>query len=70
MTVYKCPTQHWRSFRSSQNHVLGIGEGLTEFQFWLYVSMVIFLTLIAGLMSGLTLGLMSIDSVELEVRLL
>ena len=43
---------------------------MTEFQFWLYVSMVIFLTLIAGLMSGLTLGLMSIDSVELEVRLL
>ncbi|KAK2079293.1 hypothetical protein QBZ16_002984 [Prototheca wickerhamii] len=53
--------------RSPPNHVLGIGEGLTEFQFWLYVSMVIFLTLIAGLMSGLTLGLMSIDSVELEI---
>lgn len=40
---------------------------MTDFQFWFYVGMVLFLTLMAGLMSGLTLGLMSLDSVELEV---
>lgn len=37
------------------------------FLFWYYVAMVVFLILMAGLMSGLTLGLMSLDSVDLEV---
>ncbi|KFM26096.1 Protein MAM3 [Auxenochlorella protothecoides] len=37
------------------------------FLFWYYVAMVVFLILMAGLMSGLTLGLMSLDSVDLEI---
>lgn len=36
---------------------------------WLYVAMCLFLTLMAGLMSGMTLGLLSLDKVELEVLL-
>lgn len=39
-----------------------------EFVFALYVCVSLVLVLIAGLMSGLTLGLMSLDMVELEVR--
>lgn len=36
--------------------------------FTLYCSIVAVLVLIAGLMSGLTLGLMSLDTLDLEVR--
>ena len=39
-----------------------------DFLFSLYVCISLFLVLMAGLMSGLTLGLMSLDMVELEVR--
>lgn len=47
---------------------LAVGEEQEgAFLFWYYVAMVVFLILMAGLMSGLTLGLMSLDSVDLEV---
>ena len=36
---------------------------------WLYVLAAVFMTLMSGVMSGLTLGLLSLDSVELEVLL-
>lgn len=36
-------------------------------QFWLYVLMIIGLVCFAGLMAGLTLGLMSLGLVDLEV---
>lgn len=39
------------------------------FLFAVYLSISLLLVLMAGLMSGLTLGLMSLDMVELEVRL-
>jgi hypothetical protein len=39
-----------------------------DFVFSLYVCISLFLVCMAGLMSGLTLGLMSLDMVELEVR--
>lgn len=38
-----------------------------EFLFTLYICISLFLVVMAGLMSGLTLGLMSLDTVELEV---
>lgn len=38
------------------------------FLFAVYLSISLLLVLMAGLMSGLTLGLMSLDMVELEVR--
>ncbi|GLI66609.1 hypothetical protein VaNZ11_010530 [Volvox africanus] len=38
-----------------------------KFLFTLYICISLFLVLMAGLMSGLTLGLMSLDTVELEV---
>lgn len=42
-------------------------EELTELQFTIYLTVSICLVIMAGLMSGLTLGLMSLDTVELEV---
>ncbi|GLJ12927.1 hypothetical protein SUGI_0200670 [Cryptomeria japonica] len=36
-------------------------------KFWIYVGICLFLVLFAGLMSGLTLGLMSLSLVDLEV---
>ncbi|KAG2489018.1 hypothetical protein HYH03_012456 [Edaphochlamys debaryana] len=42
-------------------------EELDDFSFTLYISISLFLVCMAGLMSGLTLGLMSLDTVELEV---
>ncbi|GFR41206.1 hypothetical protein Agub_g1876, partial [Astrephomene gubernaculifera] len=41
----------------------------TPFENWTYVVACLFLTLFAGIMSGLTLGLLSLDTVELEVLL-
>ncbi|GFR50492.1 hypothetical protein Agub_g12757 [Astrephomene gubernaculifera] len=38
-----------------------------DFLFTLYICISLFLVVMAGLMSGLTLGLMSLDTVELEV---
>jgi hypothetical protein len=43
-------------------------EELDDFTTVLYVSISVGLVLLAGLMSGLTLGLMSLDMVDLEVR--
>lgn len=40
-----------------------------DFLFTLYICISLFLVCMAGLMSGLTLGLMSLDTVELEVRM-
>lgn len=41
---------------------------LTDEQWFLYISIVVGLVLLAGLMSGLTLGLMSMDVLDMEVR--
>lgn len=46
-----------------------MGDAQAEGQKVLYLSISIFLVLMAGLMSGLTLGLMSLDQVDLEVLL-
>jgi hypothetical protein len=43
-------------------------DPLTPLAFWLYVGLCAFLVGMAGLMSGLTLGLMSLDEVDMEVR--
>lgn len=43
------------------------GHELTPQQRLLFIGISIGLTIVAGLMSGLTLGLMSLDDVELEV---
>lgn len=40
---------------------------LTDEQWFLYIGIVVGLVLLAGLMSGLTLGLMSIDVLDMEV---
>jgi hypothetical protein len=42
-------------------------EAETDLEKTIYVVVACFLVLIAGLMSGLTLGLMSLDQVDLEV---
>ncbi len=41
---------------------------LTDEQWILYICIVVALVVMAGLMSGLTLGLMSIDVLDMEVR--
>lgn len=38
-----------------------------EPNFWIHIAVIVFLVLFAGLMSGLTLGLMSLSLVDLEV---
>ena len=43
-------------------------EPLSDFRFWSFVLVSVGLVLVAGLMSGLTLALMSLDKLELEVR--
>ena len=45
-----------------------MADAADEGQKVLYLCISIFLVLMAGLMSGLTLGLMSLDQVDLEVR--
>lgn len=45
----------------------GSDEQADDFLFTLYICISLFLVMMAGLMSGLTLGLMSLDLVELEV---
>ncbi|GAB4817855.1 hypothetical protein N2152v2_004901 [Parachlorella kessleri] len=42
-------------------------EGLDDFTFWLYITSCVALVAMAGCMSGLTLGLLSLDTVDLEV---
>lgn len=44
-----------------------MGDASAEGQKVLYLCISVFLVLMAGLMSGLTLGLMSLDQVDLEV---
>lgn len=41
---------------------------LTDEQWFLYIAIVVGLVLLAGLMSGLTLGLMSMDVLDMEVK--
>ena len=41
---------------------------LTDEEWTLYICIVVALVLLAGLMSGLTLGLMSMDVLDMEVR--
>ncbi len=43
---------------------------LTDEQWFLYISIAVGLVLLAGLMSGLTLGLMSMDVLDMEVTAL
>lgn len=43
-------------------------EDVSPFLFWVYLGVSIALVTMAGLMSGLTLGLMSLDELDLEVR--
>ena len=40
-----------------------------SFQFWVTIAICVFLTLMAGLMSGLTVGMMGIDHLVLEMKL-
>ena len=48
---------------------LGEEEQLPSLLFWTYLGVSIALVAMAGLMSGLTLGLMSLDELDLEVGL-
>lgn len=41
---------------------------LTDGEWTMYICIVVALVLLAGLMSGLTLGLMSMDVLDMEVR--
>ena len=41
---------------------------LTDEEWTMYICIVVALVLLAGLMSGLTLGLMSMDVLDMEVR--
>jgi len=43
-------------------------DNVSPFLFWVYLGVSIALVTMAGLMSGLTLGLMSLDELDLEVR--
>lgn len=45
-------------------------EDLSEWLFWTYAGISAALVAMAGLMSGLTLGLMSLDEIDLEVWVL
>ena len=50
----------------------GHHEDLIEpfsFDFWFTIGVCLFLTLMAGLMSGLTVGMMGIDHLVLEMKL-
>ena len=43
-------------------------DPVSEEDFVVYVCLVVFLVIVAGLMSGLTIGLLSMDQVDIEVR--
>jgi spore maturation protein SpmA len=43
-------------------------EKLDSFEFYLYASISVGLVIMAGLMSGLTIGLMAMDELAIEVR--
>lgn len=45
-----------------------VEEPMPEWLFWTYAGISAALVTMAGLMSGLTLGLMSLDEIDLEVR--
>jgi len=42
-------------------------EACCGVKFWIYIAIVVLLVLFSGMMSGLTLGLMSLSSMDLEV---
>ena len=50
------------------HHAGGEGEMMGEGNFWVNLSVVLFCTATAGLMSGLTIGLAAIDRLALEVK--
>ncbi|KAF6257370.1 hypothetical protein COO60DRAFT_1233997 [Scenedesmus sp. NREL 46B-D3] len=52
---------------ASSNGLLPQGDQLSQQQRLLFMGVSVGLTVLAGLMSGLTLGLMSLDAVEMEV---
>lgn len=57
------------SGESSAHHGGAEGEGMeSEGNFWVNLTVVIFCTCTAGLMSGLTIGLAAIDRLALEVK--
>lgn len=43
-------------------------EPLTTGEMWIYIGICLFLTIVAGFMSGLTVGLASIDKLDLEIK--
>lgn len=53
---------HW-SLRGAANR-----EDMSPLLFWTYLGVSIALVTMAGMASGLTLGLMSLDELDLEVR--
>lgn len=64
-------TVEWlQHFTADHNNLLLRGlakEQLPPWMFWTYLGVSIALVAMAGLMSGLTLGLMSLDELDLEV---
>jgi hypothetical protein len=61
-------TLEWLQAPTADLKDSGQGEDpLPPWQFWTYVGISIALVAMAGLASGLTLGLMSLDEIDLEV---
>jgi hypothetical protein len=54
----------WSALHKKKPHG---GESLPAWEWWTYLGISAALVLMAGLMSGLTLGLMSLDEVDMEV---
>lgn len=52
-----------------KGHHGGVRAQFGTFEFWLYFGISLFLILFAGLMSGLTVGYLSIDELVLELKL-
>jgi hypothetical protein len=52
-----------------QHGELGRDEGMTTFRYLAFCGISVGLVVVAGLMSGLTIGLMAMDDLEIEVRL-
>lgn len=63
-------TVEWLQLQQLQQHALWgkkDPDSLPPWLFWTYVGVSMALVCMAGLMSGLTLGLMSLDELDLEV---
>lgn len=60
-------TVEWLQLVNASNSSANSEEPLPPWLFWTYLGVSIALVTMAGLMSGLTLGLMSLDELDLEV---